>query len=92
MASVAGVNLAGLLIILLFAYFSVMAMIFHGDPRFRYPAEAFMVVFAGYGVFAVRKAIKNKSAAYLAIGIIIAANFLFYLYSDLILNWVRRII
>lgn len=85
-------NMVSFLIILLFAYFSIMAIIFHGDPRFRYPAEAFMIIFASFGVFSIRNAIRNKMLAYATIGVIIAINLLFYFYSDLILSWVRRII
>lgn len=81
-----------LFLISIFVYFSIIAMVFSGEPRFRYPFEQFLIIFASAGVVAIYHGFKNKLFSYLAIGLIIGINFLFYIYPDLLLNWARRLL
>ena len=82
-------NIDKLLLISLFLYISVIAVIFVGHPRFRNPVEPYLIIFASAGIFAIYNRFANKFLSSIIIGIIIGINFLFYVYSDLILNWAR---
>lgn len=41
------------LLLIIFIYFSFVAMICYGDPRFRYPIEPYMIIFASIGLSAL---------------------------------------
>lgn len=85
-------NIYALLLITLFFYFSVLAAISGGDPRYRYPIEPYLIIFAGSGIFAIYNAFRNKLLSFAVISTIIGINLLFYAYSDLVLNGARRLI
>lgn len=38
----------------IFLYFSFISMIFFGEPRFRYPIEPYMIIFASLGILSIR--------------------------------------
>lgn len=89
-AVMANFNIGSLLLISLFYYFSLFAIIFAGDPRIRYPVEPYLIIFSSAGIFTIYEAFKKKFLAYIAIGSIIGLNFILYLYSDSVLGWIRR--
>jgi 4-amino-4-deoxy-L-arabinose transferase-like glycosyltransferase len=76
----------------LFIYISIIFMVFDGDPRFHYPIDPYLIILASLGIFSVYDFFKHKTYSFATIGSIIFINFLFYLYSDLFLNWVRRLL
>lgn len=86
----AGMN--SILFLTLFLYFSLMAVIFSGEPRFRLPLEPFLMIFSAAGVNAIYENFKNKIYSYACLGLIVGLNIIFYLNSDLILQLARKII
>jgi len=84
-----GLNINTLLLLLLFAYISFIVLIFGGDPRFRYPMEPYLIIFASFGIFAIWNKFRNKFLSLSMICFIFGINLLFYLKSELVLNWVR---
>lgn len=84
-------NLNTLLLLSLFLYFCVIIMIFAGEPRYHDSIEAYLLIFASVGFFAVYDRFRNKILSCLTIGGILSLNILFYLKSDLVLNWVSRL-
>jgi len=85
-------NINSLLLILLFLYISSLTMMVGGDPRYRYPFEANLVIFAGAGIFMIYNRFKNKFLSYVTIGAVIGINLLIYTYSDLALQGVRYLL
>ena len=79
-----------LLLLALFATNSFSAMIFAGDPRWRYPVEPYLIIFASLGVFVIYDAFKNKVIPLCIIGIIIGVNLLIYLNSNMVLSLVSH--
>jgi hypothetical protein len=77
------------LMLYFFVYFSVIAMIFLGESRFRNPVEPFLIFFAGSGIISMYDSIKRKTAFFLIILGVIGVNLVLYAYADAFLNWVR---
>lgn len=84
-------NINSSLLISLFLYFTIIAIITVGGQRFRYPAEPYLIIFASVGAFTIFERFKKKFLSYLIIAIVIGINLLFYIYSDSVLNFARSI-
>lgn len=78
------------LLFLLFLYTSVIAMVFAGDPRFRYPVEPYLVIFASAGIFTIYDYFRNKLYFYLVTGSVIGINLFFNAYPDWLLGFARQ--
>jgi hypothetical protein len=77
------------LLVTVFLYFSFIAVIFVGEPRYRYPAEPFLIIFAGYGVVTAGRLLRSKVLFSALICLILAVNALLYACSDKVLGLVR---
>lgn len=65
-------------------------LIFYGSPRFRMPAEPFLIIFAASGIYHFYRKLCYKNA-FLLFLILFALNFVFYIYSDQLKITIRHI-
>jgi len=82
-------SINSLSLVILFPYFSFSALIFAGEPRYRYPIEVYLIIFASVGVFAILNRYRRKMLPSLLICFIVGVNLLCYVYSDSLLKSVR---
>jgi 4-amino-4-deoxy-L-arabinose transferase-like glycosyltransferase len=70
-------------------YFAAMVLVFHSEPRYRMPAEPFLIIFSGYGIpFLFHRYLKKGIPIFIMTSLF-AVNLLGYLYSDHIRLWAK---
>jgi len=79
-----------LLLLSIFVYFSILSMVFLGEPRFRNPVEPILIIFASYGIFSIYEKKKHILRSSLLVFCVVLLNLVIYKYSDLILSFVRH--
>lgn len=73
-----------LLLVIVFIYFNFVALVFFGDPRYRYPIEPFIIIFASAGILGLYENFKNKILSFTAFFFIILINIILnYFVSDI---------
>jgi len=85
-------NAESLLLLSTLVWVTLIALIFFGDPRYRYPAEPYLIIFAVFGAHSLFARSKNKILISMIFGSIVLLNALGYVFSRPILNFLKRII
>ena len=71
---------------------TLLALIFFGEPRYRYPAEPYLIVFAGYALHFMYSKAKENKVYFTVLIFFLAVNSFLYLFSDSVLGFLRRVI
>lgn len=85
-------NAKSLLLLSMLFWVTLIALIFFGEPRYRYPAEPYLIIFAAYGVHSLFARRKNRILPSMIFASIILLNVLAYIYSRPILCFLKRVI
>jgi 4-amino-4-deoxy-L-arabinose transferase-like glycosyltransferase len=81
-----------LLLLSMLFWVSLIALIFFGEPRYRYPAEPYLIIFAVYGIYCLFSRTKNRILSSIISACIILLNLLGYIFSKPILGFFKKII
>ena len=85
-------NINNLLLFSIFIYFIIMTIIFFGEPRFRYPLEPYLIIFASSGILGIYNTLSNKLLSTSVVAIAVIINLYLYYCSDFILNSIRPLL
>ncbi len=72
-------------------YFFAISLIYYVEPRYRIPAEPFLIIFAGYGIISMYRKYSNKLTPVVITTSWFTINLFAYLYSDAVKIWSRTI-
>lgn len=71
---------------------TLVALIFFGEPRYRYPAEPYLIIFAGYALHFIYSKAKENKVYFTVLIFFLAVNSFLYLFSDSVLGFLRRVV
>lgn len=71
---------------------TLLALIFFGEPRYRYPAEPYLIIFAGYALHRLYSKAKENKVYFTVLIFLLTMNGFLYLFSDSVLGFLRRVV
>jgi len=85
-------NAFHLLFFALFFWVSLIAAVFFGEPRYRYPVEPYLIIFGAYGVYELFKRHEAKLKPIFIVVSVLVVNFVLLSYSDTVLYFLEDIV
>lgn len=90
--SLRAVGAVNLLLFCLLLWPTLLALIFFGEPRYRYPVEPYLIVFAGYALHKLLARGPKEALRKSAFAFLILLNFWFYIFSGRILGFLKAVV